>query len=93
MRGSVVCWKGSLRFGMRTRGVQMQNRIEGEQVRAAYCGQLYASVVLGHRDRMEVRVWQNLWVGKTFGAHEHQEARLTLVFTLLLQHCLKHYFW
>lgn len=28
---------------------------------------LYASVVLGHGDGMEVRVWQNLWAGKTFG--------------------------
>lgn len=32
--------------------------------------------------------WERL-----LGAREHQEARLTLVFTLLLQHCLKHYFW
>lgn len=61
-------------------------------MRVAYCGQLYASVVLGHRDRMEVR-WVDVWVGRIQSTIGPQEVKLTLVFTLLLQGLLKHTFW
>lgn len=50
-RRSVVRWNGSLVFGMRTRGVQIESkRRAGRQLR---CGQSYARVVA--------------WVGRTYG--------------------------
>lgn len=37
-------------------------QIEQKQMRVACCGKVYASVVLVHRDRMEV-----IWVGRIQG--------------------------
>lgn len=93
--GSSSAGKAVSGFSMRTRGSPnaKPNRIEREQVRVAYCGQLYAGVVLGHRDRMEVTVGETYGWGRIRGPRESQEARLTLVFALLLQRLLEHYFW
>lgn len=61
-------------------------------MRVAYCGGLYAGVVLEHRDGMEVRVTEEM-SRKDFRAQEPQEAELTLVLALLLQRLLEHDLW
>lgn len=94
MCGSVVCWKGSLRFGMRTRGVQMQKSNWGRTGESCVLWTTCMPVLcLGTGTGWRLGFGRTYGRERLLGAHEHQEARLTLVFTLLLQHCLKHYFW
>lgn len=82
-------WKGSLRFSDADTGIQMQqpnqNERIWEQMRVAYCGQLGASVVLGHGSGMDLMDGEDSRL-----LDEPREDELTLIFILLLQRLLEH---